>query len=312
MAIDISAIVCTHNRASYLRKALASLCKQTLDDERYEILVVDNGSTDGTAAVVKQEFAGVGNLRYVFEPELGLSIARNEGARVAKAAFLAYLDDDAIADPRWLEEAVTTFSRPDARIGIVGGPIVPIWEAPRPAWLPDALLGYLTILDESAIREGTLEPAQQIYGANLLVARQALEAAGGFKVNLGRKGKNLLSNEELALRAAIEQAGFVTYFNPRIVVQHHVVPERLEKRWFYRRLYWQGRSDAADCIARTTTRSAVAQRAFHETVLLTKTLARVIRTASRPSLPTSKRFQEIAMMFKKIGMVRGFLSFGMK
>jgi glycosyltransferase involved in cell wall biosynthesis len=243
MSVTISAVICTHNRLPYLRKALDSLVRQTLDPTRYEILVIDNASTDGTAEAVRDELPRTGNVRYAHEPRLGLSIARNTGHRLARGAYIAYLDDDAVADPRWLEAVVAAFDAEGERIGILGGPVIPIWERPRPDWLPDELLGFLTILDAPR-PAGFIGPDQLLVGANLVVARQALEAAGGFPVDLGRRGSQLQSNEELALRTRLEDLGYGVYYDPAVKVQHHVAPERLEKGWFYRRLYWQGRSEA--------------------------------------------------------------------
>ncbi|MBX2864275.1 MAG: glycosyltransferase family 2 protein, partial [Leptolyngbyaceae cyanobacterium MAG.088] len=91
--LSISAIICTHNRDQYLGAAIDSLLAQTLHD--IEIIVVDNGSTDSTAEVVQPRLSD-SRLRYVYEPTLGLSMARNKGANTANGDILAYLDDDAV------------------------------------------------------------------------------------------------------------------------------------------------------------------------------------------------------------------------
>ena len=96
MNVQISAVVCTHNRAAYLRKALQSLVDQTMAQELYEIIVVDNASTDGTKQVVS-EYSGASNLRCLYEPVIGLSRARNTGWGNARGEYVAYLDDDAVA-----------------------------------------------------------------------------------------------------------------------------------------------------------------------------------------------------------------------
>ncbi|MEE8471432.1 MAG: glycosyltransferase family A protein [Dehalococcoidia bacterium] len=98
MSIRVSAIICTHNRSDYLRQAIQSLADQTLPTEQYEVIVVDNGSTDNTRAVV-EGFDHIANLRYVYEPILGLSQARNTGWQNARGEYIAFMDDDAIGYP---------------------------------------------------------------------------------------------------------------------------------------------------------------------------------------------------------------------
>ena len=101
----ISVIIATHNRADLLSIALESVARQTLDPTRYEVIVVDNASTDKTAALVKQMSTGMPQLRYIAEERLGLSWARNAGLAAAQSPYVAYLDDDARAEPIWLEDA---------------------------------------------------------------------------------------------------------------------------------------------------------------------------------------------------------------
>src|SRR5712671_6825521 len=99
----ISVIIATHNRADLLAIALKSLARQTIPPAEYEVIVVDNASSDQTPAVVRQMSPAMPQVRYVFEERLGLSWARNAGLEAARAPYVAYLDDDAKAEPEWLE-----------------------------------------------------------------------------------------------------------------------------------------------------------------------------------------------------------------
>src|SRR3989337_3554689 len=101
MSFVISAIICTHNRVEYLTKAIQSLVDQNIPKSKYEIIVVDNCSTDSTREVV-EKFSSKSNIRYIYEPTLGANKARNTGWRNARGKYIAYLDDDAIASPVWL------------------------------------------------------------------------------------------------------------------------------------------------------------------------------------------------------------------
>ena len=243
MTIHISAVVCTLNRVDYLRKALQSLVDQTLPKERYEILVVDNGSTDDTKSVVCAEFKGVSNVRYVCEPALGLSHARNAGWRNATGKYVAYLDDDAVASPRWLERILDVFETVKPQPGGVGGKVEPVWEAPRPQWLSDAMVPYLTVVSWSDAPT-ILAENQWLAGANMGFPRALLEAVGGFFVGLDRKGSKLLSMGDVVLQRELESKGYRCFYHPAIEVKHHLPPSRLTKGWFARRSYWQGVSDA--------------------------------------------------------------------
>lgn len=240
-ATKLCAIICTHNRAAYLDKAIASLLAQDYPD--YEIIVVDNASTDATRAVVDTHLSHP-RLRYLYEPELGLSIARNTGAQATQSEVLAYLDDDAIASPGWLSAIAAAFMA-NPELAIAGGRVTLLWPAGRtaPLWLSAGLAGNLGAYDlgdrPCAITQPNLTPR----GLNYAIRRTFLESVGGFDLNLGRVGKNLLSNEELRMTAiALKQQWQVSYL-PDATVAHHVTPERLERRWFLKRGWWQGVSE---------------------------------------------------------------------
>jgi len=242
MNVAITAVICTYNRAEYLRKAINSLIFQTLDRSRYEILIIDNCSKDGTESVVKEEFAHLPNIRYLFEPVLGLSQARNTGWQNASGAYVAYLDDDAIAAPEWLESALGVFEKVVPLPGAVGGKIELIWESPRPAWLSDNLLGCLGFMDLDD-EPRFLAKSERLAGGNCAYPKTALEAVGGFSTEVGRVGDCLISNEEVLLYHWLKNAGFLLYYHPEMKIGHHVAKERLEIGWFEKRVFWQGISD---------------------------------------------------------------------
>ena len=246
MNVRISAIICTLNRANYLRRSINSLIDQTLAAAHYEILIVDNGSTDNTSEVVKNEYDKVQNLRYVYEPILGLSQARNTGWRQAVGKYVAYLDDDAIAYPQWLEKILHVFETVKPKPACVGGRIEPLWEAARPPWLSDEIAHCLGVLDlaDSPMTLDTLADSHWLFGGNSAYPRHLLEVVGGFQTSLGRKGNKLLSNEEILLHQQLKQRGYHYYYHPEIAIRHHVPSFRLTKSWFIRRWYWQGVSNA--------------------------------------------------------------------
>lgn len=242
MSVRISAVVCTHNRAAYLRKALQSLVDQTLSQELYEIIVVDNGSQDNTKGVVS-EFSDVRNLRYLYEPVIGLSRARNTGWRNAQGEYVAYLDDDAVACPGWLAKFLNVFETFEPSPGTVGGKCEPIWEAPQPGWLSDKMLSRLAILDWSDVPI-IINEQQWVAGCNIAFPRELLQKAEGFREDLGRQGDKLRTGEEIYLQQQLNSWGRCSVYHPEIAVGHHVSPSRLTKKWFRERTYWGGLSDA--------------------------------------------------------------------
>jgi len=243
--VQISAVVCTLNRAAYLAKAMASLVNQTYPKKYYEIIVVDNGSADNTREVVEQ-FNQSTRVRYVHEPIKGLSQARNTGWQAASGKYVAYLDDDAIACPHWLEKMMEAFETIKPAPASVGGKAVPLWESERPTWLADRMLGAYAIVDWGD-RAKFLKPSSPEHhvGCNVAYNRQVLQECGGFNINLGRKGGNLLSNDENVIRDYIDSRGLGIYYDPEILVKHLVPKERLTRRFMLRRHFWQGISDVA-------------------------------------------------------------------
>ena len=238
----ISAIICTHNREQYLGAAIDSLLTQTLDC--YEVIVVDNASTDGTAAVAKARLDD-DRVRYIYESTLGLSVARNTGAQAARGQVIAYLDDDAEASEGWLASLWEVFES-NQKVAIAGGKVTLIWppNAQPPTWLSDDLssgLGAYDLGNELIyIQQSALTPR----GLNYAVRKQFLQDVGGFDTHLGRVGKNLLSNEEQQMtRQALDSDWQVAYV-PKALAAHNVAPARMKPGWFLSRSWWQGISES--------------------------------------------------------------------
>lgn len=247
--LKISAVICTYNRADRLPLAIKSLLAQNLSSEKYEILVVDNASTDGTAEMLRKEFLPNPSIHYIYEPVQGLSQARNTGWKNAEGEYVAYLDDDAIAESDWLEKILETFLSLSPNAGCVGGKIFPIWESERPSWLNDEMLGQLSVVDWGD-KPFPLKQDQWLAGASIAFPRRLLQEVGGFSVEIGRKGRKLLSMEEVLIREEIEERGHPCFYNPKIIVRHYVPASRMTPRWFFERAYWQGVSDGLISLSR--------------------------------------------------------------
>ncbi len=239
-------LICTRDRAELLGETLASLEALLDPGEPYDIVVVDNGSTDGTRAVVEAAAARSRvPLRYVHEPRGGLSVARNTGLAHATGDSIAFTDDDILVEPGWLAALARAFR--DRPVDFLGGRVGPRWGATRPAWLPAGqtrgeIWGAVALFDQGD-RE---KPLGKPLGANMAFRRAPVVAAGGFREDLGRDKTSLKGQEvpELLerLRAAGGRGG---WYVPDAVVQHWIPAERLTKRYFRRWFYWKGISRAA-------------------------------------------------------------------
>jgi glycosyltransferase involved in cell wall biosynthesis len=237
-------VICTHNRADYLTQAIRSVLEQRMTADRYELIVVDNRSTDRTREVVRP-FESNGSVRYEFEGVLGLCHARNTGWQRARGRYVAYLDDDAVAEPGWLAAIEEAFSTTPG-VGVVGGRVDPIWAGDRPPWLSDEIALSLTIQNWSEHHKVIEDLGREwLVGANMAVPRSVLADMGGFHPSLDRVGSRMLSSGDVFLEKQILRRGHVCLYHPKMAVRHLVPKSRLNKRWFIRRYYSQGLSDTA-------------------------------------------------------------------
>jgi len=221
----ISLIVCTYNGAGLLPRCLVAARTQTLPAADREIIVVDNGSSDHTHAIVRQW----PDVRYLYSPLPGLSQARNVGAYAARSPIVAFIDDDAIAAPDLLEQLLAAFdARPDA--GCVGGRIEARLPPNPPAWYSPHFAGHYSEFDPGHRDLTRLQQLAEFpFGANVAYRREALERARYFNETLGRVGKGNAGGEELDLECRLAQLGYGIYYQPRARVDHIIMPERL--RW---------------------------------------------------------------------------------
>lgn len=298
--IGISVIICTRNRRNYLAKAIDSLLSQTVPCTNFEIIVVDNASCDGTEYFVKEYYCDYKNIVYVYEPTIGLSKARNTGSKVARGKYLAYLDDDAVASARWIERIAAVFENIYPEPACVGGDIDLIWERQRPAWLSDDLTTYLgnNKLTNTArfLKEG-----EYVFGGNMVLARNKIQDVFElFDENLGRKGNNLMSNEEISLQDLLRKEGKKIYYAPDILVMHHARKECLTRMWFMKRMYYQGLSSVINnrlsCITREVTFIAIVKSVI-ETIVLAYV---VFITKHKKGI-----FQNTLEFLYKFGIVKG-------
>lgn len=244
--IQITVVVCTYNRAVTLPKALESVATQTLSPSvGWEILVVDNNSSDGTRQVVEDfQRRYPGRFRYLLEPQQGVSHARNAGIRDAQGDIVAYIDDDETAAVGWLQN-LTGNLRSGEWVG-AGGRIVPQWNCSRPRWLSTEnsfTTAPLAAFDMHTDKEELTEPP---FTANVAFRKEIFARLGGFRTDLGRSGKNLLSNEDTEFGRRVLAAGGRLRYEPSAVTYHPVEESRVRRAYFLAWWFNKGRSDVRE------------------------------------------------------------------
>jgi glycosyltransferase involved in cell wall biosynthesis len=230
----VSVVLSTYNRADRLPAALDALLGQA-GNVAYEVIVVDNNSTDATRTVVERAAArSDGRLRYVFEPRQGLSYGRNAGIAVARGAIIAFSDDDVRVAPDWIARLTRTFdAHPD--IEYVGGRVLPHWLATPPAWLTDAHWAPLALQDygDQPIVSGR-ERAVCLVGANLAFRRQVFDLVGVFTPSLGRVKDGIGSTEDHDMQLRAWKAGMRGLYDPALRAEADVTPDRLTRNYHRR------------------------------------------------------------------------------
>jgi len=240
----ITAAICTYDRYDLLAKAIASLTEQDIAAKDYEILVIDNSPDHEKSTKISKSYSKISNLRWEIEATPGLSNARNVATGLARAPIIAFMDDDAIAAPSWLAALLSVFTEFGDEARVVGGRVDPIWGVERPAWLPDSLLGYVSVVDWGGVARFAAD-GEWVAGTNIAFRVAALKEIGGFPIHLGRKqgGQALLSNDESDVVEKMAAKGDRLIYAPGAIVEHLVPAERLDQAWFRRRAAWQAVSD---------------------------------------------------------------------
>ena len=240
----LTVIICTYNRAKYIRPLLDSIAANDLPKNEYEILLVDNNCTDNTHQLCNQFAAENSDIRfrYTTEPEQGLSAARNRAIREAQGDILAYIDDDALIDP-WYLRTIRDFFNQHPQSVACGGPIIPLYETAEPQWITpwtkELLTGYQYFGKQQRTYPGLKYPG----GGNAAYRAEVFQKVGLFNTQLGRKGNNLMGAEEKDIFDKMRQHGWLPVYLPQMIL-HHIIPQKkLEPDYFNRLTLQIGQSE---------------------------------------------------------------------
>ncbi len=218
--LRISAIVCTYNGERYLLETLESLEKQSLDKSLYEIVIVDNNSTN-SVPMISQEFMADNphfQVQYKVEKQAGLSFARNCGIQTSKAPYIVFIDDDATANEQFLEKHLEVYDRFE-NVVAAGGKVLGVYPEGRPPmWLTHYIEGVFSLID----RGEELKKFDEKFpvGCNMSFRKSALEEMGGFNTNVKYR------SDEKFVFLNLQQQQKEIYYTPQAIAYHNIDGEK--------------------------------------------------------------------------------------
>lgn len=237
--------ICTHNHFPALKQTLAGLHELHAPQGQWELLVIDNASSDGTRAWLDQGDWQRRDIdsRVVYEEKLGVANARNRALAAAAGEYVIFLDDDETPDSDWLLqlERVIDVYRPAA----VGGRICVRLPGVRPDWLVDELLGFLGELDYGPSERVLSDRSTPIFTGNAAFHRQTVLEVGGFDGSLGRRGEIQSGGEDTDLYRRLVELNEPVYWAPQAIIHHRIEPWKLRRTYFLQLHYRQGKMEGA-------------------------------------------------------------------
>ena len=240
--LDITVLLCTYNRCQDLSGALQSIAaSQVANSVTWEVLVVDNNSTDRTRDVVDTfSLQHPGRFRYLFEPKAGKSFALNAGIANARGKVLAFVDDDVNVEPAWLQNLTADLLHEGEWAG-VGGRTLPAGTFTPPPWLPDNFHSIVFACFDLGNSAAELDQAP--YGTNMAFRKSVFERHGGFRTDLGPTPNSQIRNEDTELGRRLLKAGERLRYEPSALVYHPVPQGRIRREYFFAWWFDFGRAE---------------------------------------------------------------------
>ncbi len=290
--VAASVCICTYNGVASIGMVIEALAAQTQPLETWELLVIDNASTDGTSdsanRLIKKIFAGSG--RVVHEEQLGVSFARAKAAQEARGEIICFLDDDNIPAPDFVAGAIRAFADRPA-VGALGGKILPVWETPPNALALAVQHFALAICDhgDKAFRHCSKNGP---VGAGLCIRSKILKAiyfeCGAAAKVTGHRGGGVRGGDDFVLGILTWQLGYECWYEPSLKIQHLLPARRMEKEYLLQLYEGIGRGQAA--VRRLCDWKARTPLAL---VIAAKDIARWLKRSWRPSVADSQVHNEV-------------------
>jgi glycosyltransferase involved in cell wall biosynthesis len=231
----ISIIILSYNRANYIGEALDALYHQTAPLDQFEVLVIDNNSTDGTPEVFAQWRVSHPNGQFYYQTETkqGASYARNTGSTLAIGAWLCFIDDDAVSANNFVENIHRHIQAYPDRVGF-GGRIIPRYIPSEPKWMSYYVSSMVGNFDYAPVA-CAFKDGKYPLESNMVVNKKIFDLIGGFNTMLpGVVGTLRIGGEGKDLFYKIMALGNSIYYDPSIIVEHVVEVKKLTKEYLYR------------------------------------------------------------------------------
>ena len=240
--LQLTVAIPTYNRADFLRQTLAGLARQDFPPDAFEVLVIDNNSTDHTRAVVAEFASSTPPPRYVLETQQGLDYGRNRAIAEARGGIIVFADDDILMSPDWLTQLAAPLLTDSAhRIGAVGGEVIPVFPDGLPPWVVEWHAPLAFRADA-----GPLGAKDSPMGANLALPKWVFEKLGPFHTALDRAAGNYFSGGDSEMIRRVRAAGLEVWFAPAAAVQHQMPASRTTFRYATRHAFDSARSRVID------------------------------------------------------------------
>lgn len=239
-----SVIICTYNRDKYLIETLNSLGSQSLDKNMYEILIVDNNSTDSTGSVSDVFIKEHPNLdiHYIKELNQGISYARNRGIEESKGEFIVFIDDDETVDVSYLKQ-LDGYLKDYPKAELCATPVYPVYETERPKWMSRFIARLFTGEYYKGNKVRILSAKDFPGTGHAVLKKELFDKYGNFNTDLGRKGNSLMGAEDKDMFLRLIANNIICYYFPDIPIYHHIPGNKLTDDFFQRITYSLGDSE---------------------------------------------------------------------
>jgi glucosyl-dolichyl phosphate glucuronosyltransferase len=275
----VSVVVPTYNRAHMLSVTIESLLRQSYDPERYEIIIVDNNSSDNTKQIIEEwQKKCDGKLKYVFEARQGVHYARNSAFKYARGEILYYTDDDMIADADLLKEIVKPFSY-DPVVATVTGRVLPKWEQEPPQWVLDLCMNNLLSLQDRQERLLISPHDVGVISCHQALRREAFLRSGGY--NPENTAGEWIGDGETGLNIKLQKLGYCFGYISSSLTYHMIPASRMTQEYLNKRFANQGNCDSyTDYRRHCYTKLDLAKRiSSHVRAILAQSLKGLVKMA---------------------------------
>lgn len=236
--MEFSVIICTFNRSKILAQCLTSLSQQSYSEAEYEVIIVNNNSTDDTEEIALSFSKHWPFFKYVTENDQWLSKARNTGSNLASGEYLLFLDDDVILPAGYLERVF--YVKNNYEFKCWGGIDIPYYETEKPKWVKDSYLQFR--LPYTTFHQVNAYKKECVTGFSFIIEKKLLFEMGGFDPRVGMKGDVVGYGEETFLQHHLHDMAIPIGYDPELRLYHHMLPHKLKLKWYF---------DAADALGKS-------------------------------------------------------------